>query len=96
MATQPSAKKKVKKNITRAVAYVNSTFNNTMITIADPQGNVISWCSSGSCGFKGSRKSTPYAAQIAAEKAGAAAQDHGVITLDVQAVSYTHLLAHET
>ncbi len=78
-----STKKKVKKNISRAVAHINSTFNNTMITIADMQGNTISWASCGGCGFKGSRKSTPYAAQIASEKAGLAAKEHGVITLDV-------------
>ena len=83
MAKKP-VKKKVKKNITRAVAHVNSTFNNTMVTIADVQGNVISWASAGGCGFKGSRKSTPYAAQIAAEKAGNAAKEHGVLTLDVE------------
>lgn len=83
MAATPATKKKVKKNISRAIAHVNSTFNNTLITITDPQGNVISWCSSGSCGFKGSRKSTPYAAQVAAEKAGEAAKEHGVITIDV-------------
>lgn len=79
-----SVKKKVKKNISKAVAHVNSTFNNTMITITDMQGNTISWCSSGNCGFKGSRKSTPYAAQVAAEKAGKMAQEHGVITLDIE------------
>ncbi len=77
-------KKKVKKNITRAVAHVNATFNNTIITIADTQGNTISWSSAGSCGFKGSRKSTPYAAQIAADKAGRAAQDNGVVTVDIE------------
>jgi len=79
-----STKKKVKKNISRGVAHVNSTFNNTLITISDMQGNAIAWASSGGCGFRGSRKSTPYAAQIAADKAGKAAQDHGMITLDVE------------
>jgi len=84
MTAKPLAKKKVKKNIARAMAHVNASFNNTIITIADLQGNTISWCSSGSCGFKGSRKSTPYAAQIAAEKAGKQAQEHGVVTIDIE------------
>jgi small subunit ribosomal protein S11 len=65
------------------VAHVNSTFNNTLITITDAQGNAISWSSAGSMGFKGSRKSTPYAAQVAAEDAGRKAMDHGVKTLEV-------------
>lgn len=82
--TQAVTKKKVKKNVTRAVAHVNATFNNTIITISDLQGNSISWSSAGSCGFKGSRKSTPYAAQMAAEKAAKAAQEHGVVTIDVE------------
>ena len=77
-------KKKDRKNITNGVAHVKSTFNNTIVTIADAQGNVISWSSAGSQGFKGSRKSTPYAAQIAAEDAGKKAQDHGVKFLDVR------------
>lgn len=77
-------KKKVKKNITTGVAHVNSTFNNTMITITDSQGNTISWSSAGHQGFKGSRKSTPYAAQMAAEEAGKKAQEHGMKDLDVQ------------
>lgn len=76
-------KRKAKKNITNGVAHVNSTFNNTMITITDVQGNAISWSSSGSQGFKGSRKSTPFAAQIAAEVAGKAAQEHGLQVLEV-------------
>ena len=67
---QKKTKKKVKKNISRGVAHINSTFNNTMVTITDNQGNTISWAACGECGFKGSRKSTPYAAQMAAEKAG--------------------------
>jgi len=70
--------KKVKKNITTAVVRVNATFNNTHVTITDDQGNTISWSSAGLMGFKGSRKSTPYAAQMAAEDAGRKAQDHGV------------------
>ncbi len=76
-------KKKVKKNIVSGVAHVNSTFNNTMVTISDAQGNVISWSSSGLMGFKGSRKSTPYAAQMAAEDAGRKAQEHGVKDVEV-------------
>lgn len=78
------AKRKVKKNIATATAHVNASFNNTIITISDAQGNAISWCSSGMQGFKGSRKSTPYAAQVAAEVAGRAAQEHGVKVLEVE------------
>lgn len=78
------ARKKVKKNIVAGVCVVNSTFNNTLITISDMQGNVIAWSSCGKMGFKGSRKSTPYAAQIAAEDVGVAAQEHGVKELDVK------------
>lgn len=76
-------KKKEKKNIIAGVAHVNSTFNNTIITISDAQGNAISWSSCGVHGFKGSRKSTPYAAQVAADAAGKAAMEHGLRTLDV-------------
>jgi small subunit ribosomal protein S11 len=76
-------RRKERKNIANAVAHVNSSFNNTMITIADPQGNAISWSSSGMMGFKGSRKSTPYAAQVAAEDAGRKAAEHGVRNLEV-------------
>ena len=76
-------RRRERKNITSGIAHVNSTFNNTVITITDVQGNAISWSSSGSQGFKGSRKSTPYAAQLAAEDAGKKAQDHGVKTLEV-------------
>ena len=78
------AKKKVKKNITSGIAHVNSTFNNTMVTITDAQGNTVSWCSSGMMGFKGSRKSTPFAAQMAAESAGRKAQEHGMRELEVR------------
>ena len=81
---KPNTKKKVKKNVVEGVAHVNSTFNNTLITITDRQGNAISWSSAGAQGFKGSRKSTPYAAQVAAEVAGRAAQDHGMNVLDVE------------
>ena len=82
--TQTRIRRKEKKNVTNAVAHVNSSFNNTVITITDIQGNAISWSSSGTMGFKGSRKSTPYAAQMAAEDAGRKAQDHGVKTLEVE------------
>ena len=83
MAKAPVRKRKERKNIAAGIAHVNSTFNNTMITITDVQGNTISWSSAGSKGFKGSWKSTPFAAQMAAEDAGAKAQDHGVKTLEV-------------
>ena len=86
MAKQPSqgrVRRRERKNITSGVAHVNSTFNNTMITITDVQGNAISWSSAGSQGFKGSRKSTPYAAQMAAEDAGRKAMEHGMKTLEV-------------
>ena len=76
-------RRRERKNITSGVAHVNSTFNNTMITITDAQGNTISWSSSGMQGFKGSRKSTPYAAQMAAEDAGRKAMEHGVKTLEI-------------
>ena len=79
-----AAKKKVKKNITSGMVHVNSTYNNTMVTISDAQGNVVSWSSAGMMGFKGSRKSTPYAAQVAAEDAGRKAQEHGMRELDVR------------
>ena len=73
--TAVKTKKKVKKQIVSGMAHVNSTFNNTIITITDAQGNVVSWSTAGAMGFKGSRKSTPYAAQIAAEDAGRKAQE---------------------
>jgi small subunit ribosomal protein S11 len=76
-------KKRERKNIVTGVAHVNASFNNTMITIADAQGNTISWSSAGTMGFKGSRKSTPYAAQVAAEDAGRKAMEHGMRTLEV-------------
>lgn len=76
-------KRRVKKNISVGKVNVNSTFNNTMVTISDQQGNAISWSSAGQQGFKGSRKSTPYAAQIAAEDAARKAQEHGLQTVDV-------------
>jgi len=74
-------KKKIKKNITSGIAFVYSTFNNTIISIADESGNVVSWSSAGAKGFKGSRKSTPYAAQVAADDAGAKAYEQGLRTL---------------
>ena len=77
-------RKKERKNIISGMAHVNSTFNNTIITISDAQGNAVSWCSAGQMGFKGSRKSTPYAAQLTAEQAGRKAQEHGMKELDVQ------------
>ena len=77
-------RRRERKNITSGVAHVNATFNNTMITITDAQGNTIAWSSAGSQGFKGSRKSTPYAAQIAGEDAGNKAMEHGMKTLEVQ------------
>ena len=76
-------RRREKKNITSGVAHVNASFNNTMITITDAQGNTIAWSSSGTKGFKGSRKSTPYAAQVAAEDAGKKAMEHGMKTLEV-------------
>ncbi len=76
-------KRREKKNIVHAVAHINSTFNNTLVTIADEQGNAISWSSAGMMGFKGSRKSTPYAAQMAAEDAAKKAAEHGVKTMEV-------------
>ena len=87
MAKQPSqsrVRRRERKNISNGIAHVNSTFNNTMITISDVQGNTIAWSSSGTLGFKGSRKSTPFAAQMAAEDAGKKAAEHGVKAIDVQ------------
>ena len=81
--TQQRVKRRERKNITSGVAHVNASFNNTMITISDAQGNAISWSSAGAMGFKGSRKSTPYAAQMAAEDAGRKAQEHGMQVLEV-------------
>ena len=85
MAKEPSRiRRRERKNITAGVAHVNASFNNTMITITDAQGNAISWSSAGTMGFKGSRKSTPYAAQVAAEDAGRKAQEHGLKTIEVK------------
>ncbi|MBO6561745.1 MAG: 30S ribosomal protein S11 [Nisaea sp.] len=82
--TQARVKRRERKNITSGVAHVNASFNNTMITITDAQGNAISWSSAGAMGFKGSRKSTPYAAQVAAEDAGKKAAEHGMKTLEIE------------
>lgn len=82
--TQARLRRREKKNITSGVAHVNASFNNTMITITDAQGNAISWSSAGAMGFKGSRKSTPYAAQVAAEDAGKKAAEHGMKTLEIE------------
>ena len=91
MAQQPSQKstatrvrKKVKKNVAEGIAHIHASFNNTIITITDRQGNALSWATSGGAGFKGSRKSTPFAAQVAAEAAGRAAQECGVKNLEVR------------
>tara|TARA_B100001146_G_scaffold90516_1_gene80180 strand:- start:3698 stop:4096 length:399 start_codon:yes stop_codon:yes gene_type:complete len=77
-------RRREKKNISSGVAHVNATFNNTLVTITDAQGNAISWSSAGSQGFSGSRKSTPYAAQVAAEDAGRKAQEHGMTNLEIE------------
>tara|TARA_B100000579_G_scaffold254281_1_gene209226 strand:- start:518 stop:979 length:462 start_codon:yes stop_codon:yes gene_type:complete len=84
LKTKFKKKNKEKRNISSGIAFVNSTFNNTIISIADENGNVVSWSSAGSKGFKGSRKSTPYAAQIAADAAGSKAYEMGLRTLSVQ------------
>ncbi len=82
--TRPAtAKKKTRHNITDAIAYINTSFNNTIITITDRAGNVLAWASAGTCGFKGSRKSTPFAAQVAAEKVGNVVKEFGVKNLEL-------------
>jgi len=83
MARKTNRKRKVKKHIPVGKAHIHSTFNNTIVTLTDEAGNAISWSSAGACGFKGSRKSTPFAAQIAAESAAKAAMDHGLKSVDV-------------
>ena len=84
MATKTTARKKrVRKDIAKGTAHIHSTFNNTIVTITDEKGNAVAWSSAGALGFKGSRKSTPYAAQMAAEAAGKAAVDHGMKTVEV-------------
>jgi small subunit ribosomal protein S11 len=84
MATSSKPKKKVKKNVAEGIAHIHASFNNTIISISDRQGNVLSWATCGGSGFRGSRKSTPYAAQIASDKAGRKAQEYGVKTLEVR------------
>ena len=91
MATSPQkdkagtrVRKKVKKSVAEGIAHIHASFNNTIITITDRQGNALSWATSGGAGFKGSRKSTPFAAQVAAEKAGVAAQEYGVRNVEVK------------
>jgi small subunit ribosomal protein S11 len=85
MAKQaPKVRKKARKQVVDAIAHVHASFNNTIVTITDRQGNTLSWATSGGCGFRGSRKSTPFAAQVAAEKAGVAAQECGVKNLEVR------------
>jgi len=83
MAEQKT-RKKVKKHILDGIAHIHATFNNTIVTITDRQGNAISWATAGGCGFRGSRKSTPFAAQVAAERAGKAAQEVGMKNLEVR------------
>jgi small subunit ribosomal protein S11 len=80
----PKGKRKVKKNVPTGVAHIQTTFNNTIITISDAQGNVVSWSSAGTRGFKGSKKSTPFAAQMASEEAASKARDHGMSTISVR------------
>jgi small subunit ribosomal protein S11 len=82
--TSPRLRRRERKNISSGVAHVSASFNNTMITITDAQGNAIAWSSAGSQGFRGSRKSTPFAAQVAAEQAGRKAMEHGMKTLEVE------------
>ncbi|TAE33121.1 MAG: 30S ribosomal protein S11 [Alphaproteobacteria bacterium] len=77
-------KKKDRKNIPYGIAHVNASFNNTIITVTDPHGNAVSWSSAGSHGFKGSKKATPYAAQVTAEDAGRKAMDHGMKTIEIR------------
>ncbi len=81
---KPSKKKKVKKTVVDGIAHIHASFNNTIITITDRQGNALSWATAGGAGFRGSRKSTPFAAQVAAETAGKAALDYGLKNLDVR------------
>ncbi len=84
MATPQRKKRRQSKNVTHGVAHIKSSFNNTIVSISDQQGNVIAWASAGNVGFKGSRKSTPYAAQQAAEKAARTAMEHGLRRAEVQ------------
>ena len=83
MAKDSGARKKVKKNVVDGIAHIHASFNNTIVTITDRQGNALSWATAGGSGFRGSRKSTPFAAQVAAERAGKVAQDFGMKNLEV-------------
>jgi small subunit ribosomal protein S11 len=83
-STAGKARKRAKRMVSDGIAHVHASFNNTIITITDRQGNTLSWATSGGCGFRGSRKSTPFAAQVAAEKAGVAAQEYGVKNVEVR------------
>jgi len=83
MATQSRVKKRIKKEVADGIVHVHASFNNTIVTITDRKGNALSWATSGGSGFRGSRKSTPFAAQVAAEKAGLVAQEYGMKNLDV-------------
>jgi small subunit ribosomal protein S11 len=83
MATQNRVKKRIKKEVADGIAHVHASFNNTIVTITDRKGNALSWATSGGSGFRGSRKSTPFAAQVAAERAGLVAQEYGMKNLDV-------------
>src|SRR5450432_2415794 len=82
--TGTRTRKKIRKSVSEGIAHIHASFNNTIITITDRQGNALSWATSGGAGFRGSRKSTPFAAQVAAEKAGRVAQEYGVKTLEVR------------
>jgi len=82
--TEQKTRKKVKKHIVDGIAHIHASFNNTIVTITDRQGNTVSWATAGGCGFRGSRKSTPFAAQVAAERAGKAAQEVGMKNLEVR------------
>ena len=83
-APAAKARKKVKRQVSDGVAHIHASFNNTIVTITDRQGNTLAWATSGGSGFRGSRKSTPFAAQVAAEKAGVVAQEHGLRTVEVR------------
>jgi len=83
-AAAPKSKKRAKRSVSEGVAHIHASFNNTIVSISDRQGNVLAWATCGAAGFKGSRKSTPFAAQVAAEKAGRAAQEHGVKNIEVR------------
>ena len=84
MAKPNTSKKKVKKTVVDGIAHIHASFNNTIITLSDRQGNVLSWATSGGAGFRGSRKSTPFAAQVAADAAGRSAQEYGLLNLEVR------------